>query len=296
MPRDGHIGSALGKAVLVLETVIDRPGPVSFGALAMWHGLPKQTVHRIVHQLVNEGLLYKSKSGEGYTVASRLSRLGRRILERAIDEAPVRAILTGLVETIGATCNIGILDNNDVLYLERVECAWPLRMQLQPGSRVPPHCTGIGKMLLASLESRTRKRLVSKLPLKRYTEKTITDRGDLLAELKRIRHQDFALNNQENTTGMMGLAVPIRDREARVVAGLAVHTPVARLTTDAALKQVETLHAAALQIGVALTTENEEYYDECRTRAGDDDWHIGSRADRRPGRRRDQGREPGECG
>ena len=57
---------------------------------------------------------------------------------------------------------------------------------------------------------------------------------------------------------MMGLAVPIRDREARVVAGLAVHAPVARLTTDAALKQVETLHAAALEIGYALTTENEE--------------------------------------
>ena len=91
--------------------------------------------------------------------------------------------MTELVETIGETCNIGILDNNDVLYLERVECAWPLRMQLQPGSRVPPHCTGIGKMLLASLESRARKRLVSNLPLKRYTEKTITDRGDLLAEL-----------------------------------------------------------------------------------------------------------------
>ena len=258
MPRDGHIGSALGKAVLVLETVIDRPGPVSIGALAMWLGLPKQTVHRIVHQLVDEGLLCKSMSGEGYIVAPRLSHLGRRILERAVDEAPVRAILTELVETIGETCNIGILDNNDVLYLERVECAWPLRMQLQPGSRVPPHCTGIGKMLLASLESRARKRLVSNLPLKRYTEKTITDRGDLLAELKRIRRQDFALNDQENTTGMMGLAVPIRDREARVVAGLAVHTPVARLTTDAALKQVETLHAAALRIGVALTTENEE--------------------------------------
>ena len=109
-----HIGLAL-KGSLVLETVMDWL-PCRIGALAMWLGLPKQTVHRIVHQLVNEGLLYKSKSGEGYTVASRLSCLGCRILERAIDEAPVRAILTGQ-ETIGET-HIGI-DNNDVLYLER---------------------------------------------------------------------------------------------------------------------------------------------------------------------------------
>jgi len=257
MPRDGHVGSALGKAVLVLETVIDRPGPVSIGALGMWLGLPKQTVHRIVHQLVDEGLLCKSMAGDGFTVAPRLSRLGRRVLERAVEEAPVRVILADLVETIGETCNIGILDNSEVLYLERVECAWPLRMQLQPGSRVPPHCTGIGKMLLASLDSRARKRLVEALPLTEYTEKTITDRDVLLGELKRIRHQGYAVNDQENTAGMMGLAVPIRDREARVVAGLAVHAPVARLSTDTALEQLETLHAAALRIGDALTTENE---------------------------------------
>ena len=250
MSRDGHIGSALGKAVLVLETVIDRPGPVSIGALAMWLGLPKQTVHRIVHQLVDEGLLCKSMSGEGYTVAPRLSRLGRRILERAIDEAP-SAPLTELVETIGESRNIGILDNNDVLYLERVECAWPLRMQLQPGSRVPPHCTGIGKMLLASLESLPRKASCFETAAEALYGKTITDRGDLLAELKRV----FAIKTlfkrprECDRNDRVGRADP-RPR-ARVVAGLAVHAPVARLSTDAALEQVETLHAAALRIGVA---------------------------------------------
>ena len=70
------------------------------------------------------------------------------------------------------------------------------------------------KMLLASLESAPKASCLEPAA-EALTEKTITDRGDLLAELKRIRRQDFALNNQENTTGMMGLAVPIRDREAR---------------------------------------------------------------------------------
>lgn len=256
MPRDGYAGSALGKAMLVLEKVIDRPDPVSIGALGIWLGLPKQTVHRLVHQLVDEGLLCKSIKGEGFMVAPRLMRLSRRILERAVDEAPVRAILADLVENIGETCNIGILDKHEVLYLERVECAWQLRMQLQPGSRMPLHCTGIGKMLLASLEARARKRLVVNLPLTRYTEKTITDQDLLLGELKRIRHQNFALNNQENTTGMLGLAVPVRDQDDRVVAGLALHAPVARLSKDAALQKVETLHGAARRIGEALITEN----------------------------------------
>jgi DNA-binding IclR family transcriptional regulator len=257
MQRDGYAGSALGKAMLVLEKVIDRPGPVSIGALGIWLGLPKQTVHRLVHQLVDEGLLCKSIKDEGFTVAPRLRRLSRRILERTVDDAPVRAILADLVGRIGETCNIGILDKHEVLYLERVECAWQLRMQLQPGSRVPPHCTGIGKMLLASLEARARKRLVVNLPLTRFTEKTITDQDALLSELKRIRHQNFALNDQENTTGMLGLAVPVRDQDDRVVAGLALHAPVARLSTDAALQKIDTLHAAARRIGEALITESE---------------------------------------
>ena len=257
MQRDGYAGSALGKAMLVLEKVIDRPGPVSIGALGIWLGLPRQTVHRLVHQLVDEGLLCKSIKDEGFTVAPRLRRLSRRILERTVDDAPVRAILADLVGRIGETCNIGILDKHEVLYLERVECAWQLRMQLQPGSRVPPHCTGIGKMLLASLEARARKRLVANLPLTRYTEKTITDPDALLCELKQVRHRNFALNDQENTTGMLGLAVPVRDQDGRVVAGLALHAPVARLTADAALQKIDTLHAAARRISEALITENE---------------------------------------
>ena len=68
--------------------------------------------------------------------------------------------LQRLVDDLEETCNIGVLDGAEVIYVERVECDWPLRMQLQPGSRVPAYCTGIGKMLLASLDARTRRRLV----------------------------------------------------------------------------------------------------------------------------------------
>ena len=78
MPRDGQTSSALGKAITVLETVIDRTSPVSIGALAMWLGLPKQTVHRIVRQLVDEGLLERAPGSDGYTAGRRLRRCSTR--------------------------------------------------------------------------------------------------------------------------------------------------------------------------------------------------------------------------
>lgn len=257
MPRDGHAGSALGKSIMVLDTVIDRPGPVSIGALAMWLGLPKQTVHRIVGQLVAEGLLKRSPGADGYAVGPRLRDLSVRSLERSVQDAPVRAILHGLVDTLEETCNVGMLDGPEVVYLERVECDWPLRMQLQPGSRVPAHCTAIGKMLMASLDSRARRRLVEALPMTRYTDRTIVEPARLLEALKTIRRQGYALNDQENTAGMIGLAVPVRAPDGRAIAGLAVHAPAARLAPDAALQKLSKLHAAAEAIGLAITNEQE---------------------------------------
>jgi IclR family acetate operon transcriptional repressor len=234
MPRDGQISSALGKVITVLETVIDRTGSVSIGALAMWLGLPKQTVHHIVRQLVDEGLLERAPGSDGYTAGQRLRRLSERTLELSLQTETVRAILQRLVGTLGETCNVGMLDGPEVVYLERVEFDWPLRMQLQPGNRVPAHCTGIGKMLLACLNSRSRRRLVESQPLKTYTKQTITDPNQLLDELKKIRRQGYALNDQENTTGMMGLAVPIHGHNGNAITGLAVHAPVARLAPTAA--------------------------------------------------------------
>ena len=174
MPRDGQPGSALGKSLAVLETVIERPGPAKLGTLTLRLGMPKQTVHRIVRQLAEEGLIERTVSGDGYVAGRRLKRLGERTLFQCLQATPVRAILQRLVDDLEETCNIGVLDGAEVIYVERVECDWPLRMQLQPGSRVPAYCTGIGKMLLASLDARTRRRLVENMSLQSFTERTIT--------------------------------------------------------------------------------------------------------------------------
>jgi DNA-binding IclR family transcriptional regulator len=149
---------------------------------------------------------------------------------------------------VNETCNIGVLDDLEYVYLERIECKWPLRTHLGAGSRVSAYGTSGGKTLLAELGPEQCKRLLKSRKLEAYTPHTITKLQDLEAELARIRSRGFALNNQEYLDGIIGLAVPIKDADGRAVAALAMHGPVTRLSLKACEGHVPRLVQAAERI------------------------------------------------
>ena len=166
--------------------------------------------------------------------------------------APRRAILKRLAEELGETVNLTMLDGSEVVYLERVETEWPLRMTLQPGSHVPLHCTASGKLLLALLPAAQRRRIVRELALVRYTDNTIVERRALDAELVAIRRHAFATDNEEYLAGLVCVAVPVAAPDGRNVACVAVHAPVARLTLERALTHVPALKRAAAALGATF--------------------------------------------
>lgn len=237
--------SALDKALVVLEAIVARSRPVGLPDLSAELGLPRQTVHRILQQLADNGLLVRDPSRERYAIGPRLSRLSLGALSSANQGAPVRAILTDLVAEIGETCNVGVLDGLDFVYLDRVECSWSLRVHLAPGSRVPAYCTSGGKMLLAHLEPELRAGLLRSRKLTAYTGATMTSPQALEAELDQVRRRGYAMNDEEYTVGIVGAAVPIVDGGGRAVAALALHGPSPRLSTAKARSHLPELEAAA---------------------------------------------------
>jgi IclR family acetate operon transcriptional repressor len=251
-PKRRETGSALQKAVAVLEAVVDSPRTLSLSDLADQTGLSRQSAHRVVRQLEENGLLLHEPLGERYLVGQRLKRLSLSALAAAQRTGASHQILEDLVDQIGESCNIGVLDGRDVVYLDRVECDWPLRLQLQSGSRLPAHASAIGKLLLAYLPSKTRNRLITGAPLSVYTPHTITDPARLEAALRAVREEEVAVNDQEYTLGLLGIAVPIRDSRRRVVAALAFHAPTARVDEDRARVHIPALRAAAERLGRSL--------------------------------------------
>ena len=154
-------------------------------------------------------------------------------------------VLQTLSEKTGETCNLTVPDGAEMLYLDRVETAWPLRISMPVGSRVPLHCTASGKLYLSQLATRERRRLVSTLSLEYFTNNTITDGDVLMDELKNVRKEKVGIDDQEFVDGMVAIAVPINDTMGRICATLAIHGPMPRLTLDKAMDHLPALREAA---------------------------------------------------
>jgi IclR family acetate operon transcriptional repressor len=245
-------GSALGKAIAMLEAVIDDDYPVTLPDLARRLDMPRQTAHRVIRQLVELGLLQRDVAQDQYSVGGRMHRLARRALQRSSYAGAAHAVLVELMERLGETCNLGILDGHEVLYVDRVECNWPLRVRLEAGSHVPLHCTAIGKLLIAHMSDSARDRLLKAIPLKRYTENTLTERRALDRSFAEILEHGYSVNNEEFALGLIAVAVPVRDATGEVVAGLAVHAPAARMSLDKAVAHLPLLEDGAARISDVL--------------------------------------------
>lgn len=252
----GH-GSALSKSMAVLDLVAAEGRPLGLVEVTERLGLAKPTAHRIMRQLEDEGLLKREPFRDRYSVGPRLCTLSINALTSAVQSGVVHAILADVVSRLGETCNIGMLDRAEVVYVDRVECDWPLRLQLSPNSRVPAHCTANGKLLLAFQSERTRTRLIESMPLVRFTENTITDPQHLLRECRKIRDNDYAINVQEYHLGLIGIAVPIRDADGCVIAGLAMHSPLPRMNIDAMRESLPVLREAAARMGLSMSNPEE---------------------------------------
>ncbi|MBU2582787.1 MAG: IclR family transcriptional regulator [Alphaproteobacteria bacterium] len=256
MRDDTSRSSAIGKSVLILEALANAGHAMSAVDLALMTGFNRQTVHRLLSQLEDLEIVHRDLRKERYRLGTRFGRLAVKGLATMANNKRVHEILEGLVAEVRETCNIGVLDGNEVVYIDRVECDWPLRVQLQAGSRVPAYCTAIGKLLLAHRTPGQLEQYLNSVRLTPLNDNTITDAATLRAALEAIRNQRFSINNQEDSIGLLAVAVPILGADKSVLGGLALHGPEARLTESRAMSLVGRLRSAASDISKVLFAES----------------------------------------
>jgi len=232
----------------LLEVIAAKDQYFSLQSLADETAVPKPTLHRMLQQLETAQLLERSAEGRHYGTGVRLRRLAENLLMNDTAHGARHAVLRRLVAEVGESVNLTALSGSEVIYLDRLETPAPLRFYLHPGSRVPVHCSASGKVFLGQMTVGQRQRLLAHTPLDAYTPKTLTEPEALEAEIRKVKRQGFALDNEEFLPGLLCVAVAVPSRAGRSNLCVAVQAPMMRLTTDKALALLPALQRAAAAI------------------------------------------------
>ncbi len=222
----------LDRALAILE-VLSAEGPdLSLGEISDKLDLHKSTAHRLTMVLERHKLIERHSVSGRYRLGLKLFELGSRAISHLDLRERARPVLDQLVLETGETVHLGILDDTEVLYLDKVEPARSVRMSSTVGRRNPVYCTAMGKAILAYLPEAQVEAIVRKQGLKAVTANTITSFLDLKAELKVIRERGYAIDNEEIEEGLRCIGCVVRDFSGGAVAAISVSGPSFRVTKE----------------------------------------------------------------
>lgn len=237
--------SGLLRGLLILQEIAGASRSITVSDLIEELDIPKPTLHRITAQLEAAGFLQYEPNNKRLTIGPKLKGFVFDVMTNQSVAAPRHRILKELSEEISETCNCAMLDGDHTVYFDRVESDYPYRIDLKIGSQLPLHCTASGKLFLAFMPAKQRRQLISAAPLKRYTERSITDIDYLQEELKRIKRDGIGVDNEEFVPGMVALAVPVFNSANQICFTVAVHAPSIRKSLAVLRQYIPSLKKAA---------------------------------------------------
>lgn len=218
---------SLERTFELLEHLADAGGEMALSELTEVSGLPMPTIYRLMRTLVNHGYVRQEPS-KRYALGPRLIRLGEGASRLLGTWA--RPVLARLVDEVGETANMAVLEGDEAVYVAQVPSRHSMRMFTEVGRRVQPYCTGVGKALLSQLPEPKVRGILARTGMEAHTPNTITDPEALMAELDRIRGQGYALDDEEQEIGVRCIAVALRGAPA--LTALSVSGPSARMTRE----------------------------------------------------------------
>lgn len=244
---------SLGKTLRLLRLFSPERRAWSAEEMAAALGFHKSSVQRILATLEREGFLARTRPRRSeYRLGPEILYLGS-LAEMNLDlRSAARPAMEALVERAAETCYLCVADQDQCLYIERVECSQPVRIINQVGQRNPLHCTGVGKALLSGMSAAEVDRLIAARGLKAYTRNSITDPETLARELEEVRRRGIAYDREEWNLGVRCVAAPIRGASGAIVASISLSGPTQRFTPAAMRRFEKEIRQAAREIESAL--------------------------------------------
>lgn len=246
----------LEKLLRILELFDEKGKQLTASEIYQILGLNKSTVFRILNILEESSYLERDPITLRYRLGFKIYFLGS--LVEGYSE--IRKLAHPFLENLNKTCNetvqLVILDRGEAFYLDKLEGERPIRVVSKVGQRLPPHCVGVGKVLLASLPKEALDKIIRKKHLKQFTENTITDPNKLEIELARVREHGYAIDNEEIESGLKCLAVPLNDSEGKVIAAISIAAPKERFGNEVIDRLIPVLKNTSSEISKVFERKN----------------------------------------
>ena len=244
--RPGGVQS-VHRALDLLESLAELGGSAAIADLAGAAGVPLPTAHRLLGTLVDRGHVRR--------LADRRYALGFSLLPLAAGASATigtgaERLLRPLVDALGETANLAVLDADHMVYVAQVPGRHAMRMFTEVGRRVDPHCTAVGKAVLAELPDDQARHVVERAGLERATVHTICDTTELEAALGEVRARGFAMDEEEQEVGVRCVAVAVPVTTVRLA--VSVSGPAPRVSDELVARAVPLLHEVAAELAHGL--------------------------------------------
>lgn len=198
----------ISRAANILRTLRDHPKGLSLSQIAKEVGLARSTVQRIVQTLEQENFVIQASASGGIRLGPEIAMLAAAVHSDLREE--IRPFLIQLSNEVNETVDLSVLDNGKVLFVDQIIAPHPLQATSQPGAAFPLHCTANGKAILGSLPKLEVENLLPD-QLTKYTDKTMTNRDELLKELEIVRKEGVAFTREEHIHGICAVGAVVFD-------------------------------------------------------------------------------------
>lgn len=243
---------ALDKSLAILEILSQENSPLSIADLSERLGIYPSTIHRILDTLRYWGYVEQDSDTQRYQLGLKVLELAMTKLQGMELVKEAASYLKELQNQSSETVHLAILEEGEVLYLDKEESSQSIRMVSRVGRRVPAHCTALGKVLLAYLDEEEQKKVINEKGVPSFTENTITNKKKLREELSKVRKQGFAEDRGEHEKDVRCLAVPIKDHRDTVIAAVSLSVPAFRMNASKKRELKEILLQAGEDISKRL--------------------------------------------
>ncbi len=227
---------SLARGLSVIRAFDQTHSSMTLSEVAERSGLSRAVVRRCLLTLAHLG--YIDSRGRQFFLTPKVLDLGFAYLSSLDLPELAMPVMERLSMTLEESCSLCLLDGHDIVYVARVPVRRVMAIALGVGARLPAYAASMGRVLVAGLEDAAMVAWVAKAQLRPLTTKTLQDKGELQAELLRVRIQGYSLVIQELEPSLCSIAVPIRDRGQRVIAALNIGMQARTGIRDYALKTV----------------------------------------------------------